>query len=158
MAMTPFLALADEDAPPPRHVEMEVACEQVIDKADLDSLPDGLFIADADALAEYWESTEFDMGEKPELEFDEAIVVIEYRDAADPNRVRYMGRVNSDGELEVMGMTTMMGFPPSDQFKLTFLIVPREGVTAVVRTSQRLDEDGKVVTDRAVYPLDGYGE
>lgn len=145
---------ADEEEPP-RAVEVEVAGHIVRDQAVVEDLPVGQFFADGEALVAWWEAMDWDFKEKPDVDFRESILLIEYRDAADPNRVRWGGRLNAAGELELMGMSTLMGFEPSDEVKIEFLVVPREGVTGIVRNVQKVDDQGRVTYERVVYPLEG---
>ena len=144
----------DEDAPRFTRVEVEEAGELVRDKAVVEALPEGQFFSDGEALVAWWEAMDWAFKDKPDVDFDDSILVIETRDAADPNRVRWGGRLNQDGELEVMGMSTMMGFESSDEVKLVFLVVPREGIEAIARNVQKIDDDGRVTFERVLYPVE----
>jgi len=53
-----------------------------------------------------------------------------------------------------MGMSTLMGFESSDEVKLVFLVVPREGIVAIARNVQKIDDDGRVTFERVLYPVE----
>lgn len=143
-------ALLDDDAA----AELDAVAEQTVDKDAAEALPEGRFVADSEALHDLWDELDLPGEELPEVDFEDNLLLIEHRDAADPNHVRYSAMLNEDGELEVGAMTTLMGFPPSDRVKLVFLAYPREGVTAVARYVQYLDDNGDVAVKRVVYPID----
>lgn len=147
-------ARADEEAPSFTRVEVAEAGELVRDKAVVEALPDGQFFADGEALVAWWEAMEWAFKDKPDVDFEDSILLIETRDAADPNQVRWGGRLNQDGELEVMGMSTLMGYEPSDEVKLIFLVAPREGIASVVRQVQVIGDDGQVRFERVAYPIE----
>jgi len=162
MMLTLFAAAPDapqagadeEEVPRYTPVEVEVGGELVRGKAVVEALPEGQFFSDGEALVAWWEAMEWAFQDKPDVDFRESILIIEYRDAADPNQVRWGGRLNQNGELEVMGISTLMGYDPSDEVKLEFLVVPREGIVAIARNVQQVDDDGRVTFEREVYPIE----
>ena len=136
------------------HIKVDQVAEVTVDREIAQRLPEGRFFADAEALADWWEQAELAEEGMPEVDFEQSILCIQTRDGADPNRVRYSGSINEQGELEIMGITTLIGFQPSDEDKCTFLLVPREGVQAVARRVMEVGEDGDREWVRRVFPLD----
>lgn len=66
-------------------------------------------------------------GDKPTIDFNSSFVVAHVRDAADPNGHRFSGRVK-EGELELMTLSTLIGFQPSDKTVTTLIEFSRKGV------------------------------
>ena len=132
---------------------LKQVAEQVVDKAKGEALPESRLFIDADAFAAWWEEMGWEEEDLPEVDFESSFLCIETRDAADPNRVRWSARHNEDGEAELMGMSTLIGFEPSDKIKMAFLSVEREEATALVRWERVKDEDGKWKHVKKSYPL-----
>jgi len=69
-------------------------------------------------------------GDQPKINFENSFVVLHVRDAADPNRHRFVPRVK-DGVLEVLALSTRIGFQRSDKTLTTIIEFSRTGISAV---------------------------
>lgn len=146
------LASAEEEKRP-KELKTSVVTQVTGKKALAQGLPDGRLFVDAQAFAAWWEQAGQDTEDLPEIDFEKMFISVEPRDAADPNRVRWGAMLDDKGEVEVVGMSTLMGYEPSDLVTLTFLAVPREDVKGLVRWEYGVDEDGKRVREKRVYEL-----
>ncbi|MGF1581983.1 MAG: hypothetical protein ACFCD0_21870 [Gemmataceae bacterium] len=77
-------------------------------------------------------------GQAPKVDFSKQLVLVLVRDAADPNRINVTIRKNKEGVVELLAITTLIGFQPSDQRKFLFYVVSREGVQGVSRYDPKL--------------------
>ena len=134
-------------------MELKQVAEQIVDKAKGEALPESRLFIDADAFAAWWEEMGWEEEDLPEVDFESSFLCIQTRDAADPNRVRWSARHNEDGEAELMGISTLIGFEPSEKIKMAFLSVEREEATSLVRWERVKDEDGKWKRVKKSYPL-----
>lgn len=69
-------------------------------------------------------------GEKPRVHFETSLLIPRVRDAADPNRHQFSARVK-DGKLELLTLSTLIGFERSDKTITTLIEIPRKGITAI---------------------------
>lgn len=67
----------------------------------------------------------------PAVDFTKHFLLVMERDAVDPNRSSVSVLKDKKGAVTVGGISTLIGFKPSDQTKYCFFKVSREGVTAV---------------------------
>lgn len=88
----------------------------------------GLVITTQKQFTEAWRKLKG--GDQPKISFDSAFVVLHVRDAADPNRHRFSARIKG-GALEVLALSTRIGFQRSDRTLTTVLEFSRDGVEAV---------------------------
>jgi len=146
-------AFAEGDEPRREPIEIEAIGQRVVDSGVADSLPAGSFFADEQAFAAWWEQAELAEEDRPEIDFETVFLSVEYQNAADPNRVHHSATLNSLGQVDVVGITTLMGFEPSDQTKLLFIAIPREGVVGIARWRAVGNEAGNAHMFRVIYPL-----
>jgi hypothetical protein len=87
------------------------------------------FVADPAEWQSIWEKFAADQ-EAPKVDFEKSIVLVHVADAADPNRVRFSVKAN-EGIVELMALTTRMGFESSSQAKVTFLAIDSTGLKSI---------------------------
>ena len=87
----------------------------------------GLVVTTQKQFSEVWKKLKG--GDQPKISFDSAFVVLHVRDAADPNRHRFTARIR-DSELEILALSTRIGFQRSDRTLTTVMEFSREGVEA----------------------------
>lgn len=87
----------------------------------------GLLITSQKQLVELW--AKLKGGDQPKVNFKTSILIANVRDAADPNRPRFMAR-SKQGQLELMVLTTRIGFQRSDRTITTLLEISRKGLTS----------------------------
>ncbi len=88
----------------------------------------GLVITTNEQFNQIWKKLKG--GDQPKISFETSFIVLHVRDAANPNRHRFSARVK-DGELEVLALSTRIGFQRSDKTLTTILEVSRDGISAV---------------------------
>lgn len=88
----------------------------------------GLVITTNEQFNQIWKKLKG--GDQPKISFETSFVVLHVRDAADPNRHRFSARVK-DGELEVLALSTRIGFQRSNKTLTTFIEFPRTGIRTV---------------------------
>jgi hypothetical protein len=88
------------------------------------------FVATAAKWKEVW--AKVNPKEKiPKVDFTKHFLLVMERDAVDPNRVSVEVLKNKKGTVGVGGISTLIGFEPSNQSTYRFYKVSRQGVTAV---------------------------
>jgi hypothetical protein len=67
----------------------------------------------------------------PAVDFTKHFLLVTTKDAADPNKVSVAVLKDDKGVVQLSGISTLIGFTPSDQTIYRFYKVSREGVTGV---------------------------
>lgn len=149
-----FQASAEEQERP-KWIEASVVKEITVKKALAEGLPAGRLFVDGEAFKQWWEQAGQDAEDLPEVDFEKLFLSVEVKDAADPNKVHWSGKLSEEGEIDVMGMSTLIGYEPSDRVTLTLLAFEREHVKSLVRWEYILNEHRKRERIKRVYPLEG---
>jgi len=136
----------------PQPVTLTQVAELTVPKPAADTLPDGQFFASAALFNAWWDKHADAQQTKPDVDFGKQFLWLDVNDANDPNRRHHNPKV-ADGVLTVLTMSTLIGFEPSDQAEVTFMAVPREGITGVTRWVRETDQEGKTKTVKRVFPL-----
>lgn len=130
-------------APKTKTLKVEKKWEIVVPKAAADKVKSKTFVATANAWKKWWKELQ-GKKELPKVDFKKSMLLLSFKDAADPNRGSMTIRLNDKGHLEVLSLSTLIGFRPSDMTKITISQIPREGVKAVKRYDPKAR---KMVTD-----------
>jgi len=86
-----------------------------------------MIITSEKQLIESWDKLKG--GDRPKINFNSSFLVLHVRDAADPNRHRFLARIK-DGQLELMALSTRIGFQRSDKTITTLVEFSRKGVVS----------------------------
>lgn len=145
-------ALAEEPARP-NTVNLTVVARIDCDNEKVPALPEGRFFADEKTFNDFCDRLKLDAKQRPEIDFDKQLVIIETRDAGDDNLIEYSDKLNDKGELYVDVFSTEKGIRPSDKTEITFLAVNREGITGILR-GEWVVLEGKLENKKTLYPIE----
>lgn len=88
------------------------------------------FVASEKQWQEIWKTVNPKL-EAPKVDFKKNLVLVESYDKADPNRRRVSVMRDAKGVVNVMAMSTLIGFQPSNETKFEFYVVSRDNVTGI---------------------------